>query len=59
LVKTVDLTEMLAEWGVELQQGCSVTLDDRSIGIGAIGGGAIPAGADRIFLTVNRRPVSV
>jgi hypothetical protein len=58
LVKTTALTEMLAERVEELQQGCSVTLDGRSIDIGALGGDAALVGTDQVFLTVDRRPAS-
>jgi hypothetical protein len=58
LVKTTDLTEMLADRVEVLQQGCRVTLDGRSIDIGILGRDAALAGKDRIFLTVAGGPAT-
>jgi hypothetical protein len=59
LVKTADLTDLLAERAPELGPGCkSITLDGKPMDIGLLEGSTELAGKDRVFLTVARSPVS-
>ena len=58
LVKTADLTDLLAERSQEFRRGCIITLDGKPIDIGMLEGGSELAGKDRVFLTVARSPVS-
>ena len=58
LVSANDLLSLLMERAGELRPGCSVTLDGRSVDVGSLGEGAMPAGTDQVFLTVERRSAS-
>ena len=58
LVKTADLTDLLAERSQEFRRGCIITLDGKPIDIGMLEGRSELAGKDRVFLTVARSTVS-
>jgi hypothetical protein len=57
LVKANDLTEMLAERGPELQQGCSAKLDGKPFAVGTLAGNTALAGKEQVLLTVVDRAV--
>jgi len=56
LLGSADILGFLAERAQELRQGCSVTLDKRSIDVGTLVGNAGLARADRVLLSVSSGP---
>ena len=58
LLSSSDLLGFLMERAEEFRQGCSATLDGKSLDIGRLEKSAALAGKDQVFLTVARSPVS-
>ena len=56
-VSASGLTEYLNSRSREFRQGCSITLDGKPIDITTFEGNTVPAGEERVFLTVVRSPV--
>jgi hypothetical protein len=57
LLGTADLLGLLAERAQEFQEGCSITLNNRSIDFGMLGGNAGLGSADKVLLSVSSGPV--
>lgn len=59
LVRSPDLTDLLAERAEEFRQGCSAMLDNKALDLGRLEGNRSWAGNDQILLTVTVGPVNV
>jgi hypothetical protein len=59
LLGTADLLGLLAERAPEFRQGCSVTLNNRSIDVGMLGGNAGLGSADKVLLSVSSGPAEL
>jgi hypothetical protein len=53
LLGSADILSLLAERAKEFQQGCSVTLNNRSIAVGMLKDGESLSGAEKVFLSVS------
>lgn len=58
LLRSADLLGFLAERAREFQQGCSVTLNSRSIDVGMLDRNAGLGKADQVFLSVSSGPAA-
>lgn len=58
LLRSADLLGFLAVRAREFQQGCSVTLNSRSIDVGMLDGKAGLGKADQVFLSVSSGPAA-
>ena len=58
LIRAHDLADLLAERAEEFRQGCSVTLDNKTIEVGMMEGNRSWAGKDQVLLTVAACPVN-
>jgi hypothetical protein len=56
LLGTADLLGLLSERAQEFRQGCSVTLNNRSLDFGMLGGNAGLGSADKVLLSVSSGP---
>jgi hypothetical protein len=59
VLRSADLLGFLAERAQEFRQGCSVTLNGRSIDVGMLGNNAGLGRADKVLLSVSSGPAEV